>query len=247
VNSNSASTTCDRARAWIADSILVPAETAEDPAAASHVAECAECRAYRDDCQTVWAALGELPAIPPLVDYRARFDDALRRARATFPIPVPAPMQRSWVTARRVLLLAASVLAAALLGFGAGSWRSALAGSGRTAVANASSDTSPRYLLLLYDDSTSANRPTADVAKLIAEYSAWARGLRTAGQLVSAEKLRDDLVQWYGGAVNTSDGARIGGFFVIRARDLADAQRIAGACPHLKHGGRVELRAIQPT
>ena len=28
---------------------------------------------------------------------------------------------------------------------------------------------------------------------------------------------------------------------------IYEAQSIAEGCPHLKHGGRVELRAIQPT
>jgi predicted GIY-YIG superfamily endonuclease len=32
------------------------------------------------------------------------------------------------------------------------------------------------------------------------------------------------------------------GFFVVRARDLAEAQRIAAACPHLRYGGRIVLR-----
>jgi len=38
----------------------------------------------------------------------------------------------------------------------------------------------------------------------------------------------------------------LGGFFLIQA-DSAEAFRIARECPHLKHGGTVQVRRIQPT
>jgi hypothetical protein len=34
------------------------------------------------------------------------------------------------------------------------------------------------------------------------------------------------------------------GFFVVRARDFAEARRIAETCPHLRHGGRIVLRRV---
>ena len=37
------------------------------------------------------------------------------------------------------------------------------------------------------------------------------------------------------------------GFFIVAARDSADAAALAESCPHLKHGGRVAVRAIRPT
>jgi len=64
---------------------------------------------------------------------------------------------------------------------------------------------------------------------------------------VSAEKLKDEPSAWFGGEVSVVGGDRLGGFFLIRVHDAAEARQIAEACPHLKHGGRVELRAIQKT
>ena len=115
-------------------------------------------------------------------------------------------------------------------------------------MASASTDSKPRFLLLLYDSSNPAATPTAaQKAAIVAEYSAWARSLASEGLLVAAEELSASSPEWYGGSVRTVDGARIGGFFLIRARDLSEARQIAERCPHLRHGGRIELRPIQPT
>jgi predicted anti-sigma-YlaC factor YlaD len=43
---------------------------------------------------------------------------------------------------------------------------------------------------------------------------------------------------------NTPD--ELGGFFLIQA-DPAEAFRIARECPHLRYGGTVQVRRIQPT
>ena len=125
-------------------------------------------------------------------------------------------------------------------------------GFGRSAdtestVAAAPTDASQQYLLLLYDNEPTRNLSPAQLEGIIAEYSAWARGLRAAGKLVSAEKLKDEPSAWFGGEVSVVGGDRLGGFFLIRVHDAAEARQIAEACPHLKHGGRVELRAIQKT
>ena len=69
--------------------------------------------------------------------------------------------------------------------------------------------------------------------------------------VVSAAELAEAPARWYGAAGRGVDdgpnGDRLGGFFLIRASGFAEAQRIAADCPHLRHGGRVELRTIQPT
>jgi hypothetical protein len=39
----------------------------------------------------------------------------------------------------------------------------------------------------------------------------------------------------------------IGGLFAIKADDYEKAVEIARECPHLKYGGRIELREIEPT
>jgi len=39
----------------------------------------------------------------------------------------------------------------------------------------------------------------------------------------------------------------IGGYFAVSADSYDDAVKLAAECPHLKYGGRIELREIEPT
>jgi len=223
---------CDRARESIADSVIARAPVVDATAVEAHLAGCAACRAYRAECEAMWASLGELPVPAAAADARARFDKALRGERAS---------GRS-VLIRR-LLIAAGIVGAMAVGYGAASWKSTHA----VDVTTTATEGSQQYLLLLYDNEPTRNLSSAELNGIIAEYSAWGRGLRAAGKLVSAEKLKDEPSVWYGGEVSIVGSDRLGGFFLIRARDAAEARQIAEACPHLKHGGRVELRAIQKT
>jgi hypothetical protein len=114
-----------------------------------------------------------------------------------------------------------------------------------------------KYVLLLHGPSRppSAGPPTAaDSAAeraIVDEYRAWAVSLANAGSLVTAEKLADDpLTMLVADRTvqmprNTPD--ELGGFFLIQVADSAEAFRIARACPHLKHGGSVQVRRIEPT
>ena len=154
---------------------------------------------------------------------------------------VRAPRSSAWV---RRSLLAAGLVGAMAVGYATARWGSVRPES---SVVATSTDASQQYLLLLYDNEPTRNLSPTQLESIIAEYSAWARGLRAAGKLVSAEKLKDEPSAWFGGEVSIVGGDRLGGFFLIRAHDAAEARRIAEACPHLKHGGRVELRAIQKT
>jgi hypothetical protein len=183
----------------------------------------------------MWASLGELPVPAAKANARARFDKAMRGEGAV------ASWSPSGSAGMRRLLIAAGVVVAMAVGYGAAQWR-----AGHSVVA-AATDASQQYLLLLYDNELTRNLSSTELNGIIAEYSAWGRGLAAAGKLVSAEKLKDEPSVWYGGEVSIASGDRLGGFFLIRARDAAEARQIAQACPHLKHGGRVELRAIQKT
>jgi hypothetical protein len=222
---------CDRAREAVADAILTRRAEIGDADAERHLASCEACRAYRAECESMWADLGKLRVPAPAASAREVFKA----------VPLPAPARISPIV--RYAALAASLIVAALVGFGAASFRAATP----TRVA-AASDSIPQFLLLLYDDNSTGPPPSDErIAAIIAEYSAWARGLAAAGHLVSAEKLSDEPSDWLGGTVATRNGERVGGFFLIRARDLDQARRIAGECPHLKYGGHIELRPIHPT
>jgi hypothetical protein len=101
------------------------------------------------------------------------------------------------------------------------------------------------YLLLLYPGADPvAGRPAGEAAR-VAEYGAWAGALRRAGKLVSAERLRKEG-RWLGGGPHEESVAVPQGFFLVRARDDAEAEAIARDCPHLRHGGRVAVQAVDP-
>jgi len=92
----------------------------------------------------------------------------------------------------------------------------------------ATSDTS--YMLLLYEDSGYHAPGPGQEGERVAEYRHWADSLRGVGRLERAAEL---------------DGAGpVTGFFIVRAETAAEAARLARACPHVKYGGRVEVRRL---
>ena len=97
----------------------------------------------------------------------------------------------------------------------------------------------PRFVLLLYAGSEPVSG-TADVRR--EEYGAWARDLASRGVQVSGEELSEESAAL--GTTTASEAALPRGFFVIRADDLAAAQRIASTCPHLRYGGRIVIKRV---
>ncbi len=130
--------------------------------------------------------------------------------------------------------------AAAALFFAAG----ALVGQ-RGASAPRTAASGQRYALFLYEDSTF--RTDVPEASLVAEYSAWADSLRRRGALVAGEKLRDAEGTVLVGDAREAASAGLSGFFIVRAAGEDEALALARSCPHLRYGGRIVLREIQPT
>lgn len=95
------------------------------------------------------------------------------------------------------------------------------------------------YLLLL-DRGPGAALSNAEVEQRIAEYGAWAGQLRDEGVLVAAERLLP------GGELlgEGNPGPEASGFFLLSVEGEAHARRLAGACPHLLHGGALRVYAI---
>ena len=87
----------------------------------------------------------------------------------------------------------------------------------------------------------------------VKEYSAWARDLGQRGLLVGGEKLKDELnvLSPAGDGLKVSENRTslseggIAGYFLLPSSDYEQALSIAKTCPHLKHGGAVELRQIE--
>lgn len=104
------------------------------------------------------------------------------------------------------------------------------------------------YLLLLQPGSIDEADASAESHR-VSEYAAWAGSLRGQGRLVSGEKLapRERVLLSDAASDRPAGGDSIGGYFVVRARDFDEAERIARSCPHLKHGGTIVLREFEKT
>lgn len=114
----------------------------------------------------------------------------------------------------------------------------------------------PKYILFLHDDmATLATISPDEMQRVIAKYQAWSAKMAEAGRLAGGEKLRDEggkHLKGTGGKLVVRDGPFaeakevVGGYFVIEARDYAEAVRLCEDCPHLELGGRIEVREIEP-
>jgi hypothetical protein len=94
------------------------------------------------------------------------------------------------------------------------------------------------FMLFVHD--TPYMRLDGNESQRVAEYRRWAQQLRARGTLTEGEKLTDKV----SGAGNYPTPSSIGGFFRIVARDRAEAEAVARTCPHVRHGGWIEVREI---
>ena len=96
-------------------------------------------------------------------------------------------------------------------------------------------------MLLYEDEGFDRSQPESALVK---EYSAWAGGLAQAGELVGGEKLGSSV------AVEPASAAALGdftGFFIVAVPNDSAARELARESPHVRHGGRVVVRRIDPT
>lgn len=205
-----------------------------------HLATCDACRGETERLREMWAELGALRA--PVATGAARRVERLIEARGQ--AGAPGLPSRPWSRiAIGVVALAASVLVGVVLG------RRSV-GPAVSANASAVADTpKERWVLLLHGPARDAN--IVGEQAIVAEYRAWAMKLRESGALVTAEKLASTPVTMLAANRTTElphDAPdELGGFFLIQVADSAEAFRIARECPHLRHGGSVQVRRIQPT
>ncbi len=87
------------------------------------------------------------------------------------------------------------------------------------------------YVVLLYEDSTYRPAPAGHGAERVAVLTRWADSLDTMGKYERAGRLIGP--------------GPLGGMFIIRAADDADAARIAASCPFTQWGGHVELKRLE--
>ena len=111
-----------------------------------------------------------------------------------------------------------------------------------------------QYILFLHEPPASpAGMSPDEMQSVIQEYQAWSASIGKAGKLVGGHKLTDEggrLLTGWGEEFSVTDGPWaetkevIGGLFHISAADYGEAARLAASCPHLKYGGRIELRRV---
>lgn len=114
-----------------------------------------------------------------------------------------------------------------------------------------------QFMLALYDDPADfANLSPEEIQGVIQEYSHWAARLSEAGHLEGGNKLADEpgrVLRGYREKMTAVDGPYsetkevLGGFFLISAEGYEQAVEICRDCPHLRFGGTIELRQIEPT
>lgn len=114
-------------------------------------------------------------------------------------------------------------------------------------------DGRPRFAFFLYEGPEYQQPAPGAMAQRVGEYVAWASEKRTNGVIEGGEKLRDDIDLAVepdgrtGEATAASGEPRLAGYFLVRASDRSAAAEIARTCPHLRYGGSIVIREIDPT
>ena len=112
-----------------------------------------------------------------------------------------------------------------------------------------------RFMLLLHSAAAEReqwrNFTPEQMQQAMQHYYDWVAQLRGEGRMLSGDPLKDDgiiLRMRDGEAVVDGPFAEtkesVGGYFLIEARDLAEAAEVAKGCPALRHNGWVEVREI---
>ena len=113
----------------------------------------------------------------------------------------------------------------------------------------------PNYMLLLHEQPMDYSQVSPEqIEAVISEYVAWRKKIEAEGKFVGGEKLKDEggrQITAINGQMRVTDGPYaeakevLGGYFMITATDYNDAVEISKGCPHLKYGGRIELREVE--
>ncbi len=121
-----------------------------------------------------------------------------------------------------------------------------------TALTSPAAASGTRYVLLLYEGAGFHPSTPGEARERVEEYGRWAGDLSRTGTPISGEKLQDAGISLAlsGGALARGSesvaGEIVGGYFILTAPTRDQAERVAATCPHLRHGGRIVLKAIDP-
>lgn len=112
-----------------------------------------------------------------------------------------------------------------------------------------------KYLCLIYDDENVwAAMPKAETDKLLAEYGAFTQDIKTSGHYLGGEELTPpaaaSTLRVRNGKLQTTDGPfaetkeQLSGFYLIEAKDLNEAIKVAARIPSAKVGA-IEVRPVK--
>ncbi len=114
-----------------------------------------------------------------------------------------------------------------------------------------------QFMLLLHQvPNFNTDLPREKMLEITKKYMAWGEALRAKGKIVGGEKLTASggrQLRVRDGKLLASDGPYaeakdvIGGYFILEARDLAEAEALAKDCPHMSLGPTnwAEIRPIE--
>ena len=114
-----------------------------------------------------------------------------------------------------------------------------------------------KYLLLIYENEAGfGNLKEAERGQVFQEYMDYSKAIRKSGHYVTGEALQPTTsattVRVKNGKTVTTDGPfaetreQLGGFYLVEAKDLDDAIKLAARIPGAKTGS-IEVRPIMPT
>jgi len=119
---------------------------------------------------------------------------------------------------------------------------------------SASQEAAMQYLCLIYEDEQEWQKlPSAQSGKILEEYSAYTESVKRSGHYLGGNGLEPShtatTVRIRKGRLATTDGPfaetkeQLGGYYLLRARDLNEAIQLASRIPGARFGA-VEVRPV---
>ena len=139
----------------------------------------------------------------------------------------------SWM---KSIAAALALLISSLLAFYAGKYSVLLSGQSDSAIA---------YMLLLKEDD---GYISGDAEERFSEYALWMIGTADKGVSIDGQELSPEsaLVESGNKITHLSENQtdRVTGYFIIKTPSLDQAIDIANSCPHVKYGGKIDIKKI---
>jgi len=114
-----------------------------------------------------------------------------------------------------------------------------------------------KYLCLIYSDEAAWDAmPKAETDTMMREFGAFTDSIKKSGHWLAGQRLQNaataTTIRSRNGRMSTTDGPfaetkeRLGGFYMIEAKDLNDAIQVASRIPSVRVGS-IEVRPIFET